>query len=133
MRTRAKRKTIFILEVLPMLQLRAPKKLMATIQTWVCVVLVVACVAFSFGPLFTLETIDNAKEIEDSINEVLGDGVEVEIPEKIEISSIKLIKSISLIVDVVKVSKEIAKAEEIRKEYFKFKKLRYGKDENLYT
>jgi len=30
-------------------------------------------------------------------------------------------------------TKEIAKAEEIRKEYFKFKKLRYGKDENLYT
>lgn len=95
-----------------MLQLRVPKKLMAIIQTWGCVLLAVLCVAFSFTPLFTLKTIDNAKEIESSINDLLGDtGVDVEIPEEIDISSVKLIKSISLIIDVIKVSKEIVNAE----------------------
>ncbi len=94
-----------------MLQLRVPKKLMATIQTWGCVLLAVLCVVFSFSPLFTLETIDNAKEIEASINDVFKDTeVQVEIPEQIDISSVKLIKSISLIIDVLNVTKEIAKA-----------------------
>ena len=95
-----------------MLQLRIPKRLMALIQTWGCVLLAILCLAFSFTPLFTLKTIDNAAEIEKSINDILdGTELEVEIPEKIDISAVKLIRSISLIVDVVKISKEIADAE----------------------
>ena len=90
-----------------MLQLRVPKKLMALIQTWGCVLLAVLCVLFSFTPLFTLKTIDNAEDIESSINEMLGDtGVEIEIPEEIGISSVKLIKSISLIIDVISLAKD---------------------------
>ena len=95
-----------------MLQLRVPKKLMATIQTWGCLLLAVLCVIFSFTPLFTLKTIDNAEEIEASLNEVFKEAdIQVEIPEKIGISAIKLIKSVALIIDVVDVTKDIAKAE----------------------
>ena len=84
---------------------------MALIQTWGCILLAVLCVIFSFTPLFTLKTIDNAAEIEKTINESLkSTGTDVEIPEEIDISSIKLVKSISLIIDVVKVTKEIADA-----------------------
>ena len=87
-----------------MLQLRVSKKLMAIIQTWGCVLLAVLCVAFSFTPLFTLKTIDNAKEIESSINDLLGDtGVDVEIPEEIDFSSVDVsFISLSLILPVMR-------------------------------
>ena len=94
-----------------MFQLHVPRKTTSLIQVWGCVALAIICVFLSFAPLITLDTGSNAQAIEEGINELFKDqNVKVDIPEKVEVSTGKLVGSISLVVDVVKVLSEEAKA-----------------------
>lgn len=75
-----------------------PQKQMKTIQVWVCVLLTVLALIMSFMPIIKLKTVENA----DQINEMMEDiGIDVEIPEKVNISAVGLFKSVKMIFDIV--------------------------------
>ena len=91
-----------------MFQLNVPRKTTALIQTWGCVLLAIICIFFSFAPLVTLDTGLNSAAIESNIQKVTGENVNLDIPESVDISTIKLVKSIGLVVKVVKALSETA-------------------------
>jgi hypothetical protein len=92
-----------------MFQLNVPRKTTSLIQVWGCVALAIICVFLSFAPLITLDTGKDAQAIKESINEIFDKDVNIKIPEKVEVSTGKLVSSISLVVDVVKVTADAAK------------------------
>lgn len=89
-----------------MFQLNVPRKTTSLIQVWGCVVLAVACVFLSFAPMITLDTGANSSEILSEINEILDEEADITIPEKVEVTAPKLVGSISLVIDIVKLAKD---------------------------
>ena len=90
-----------------MFQLNVSRKTTSLIQVWGCVVLAVACVFLCFAPMITLDTGANSSEILEAINEVLSEtDADLEIPDQVEVTAPKLIGSISLVIDIVKLAKD---------------------------
>ncbi|MBQ9760431.1 MAG: hypothetical protein IJW16_03675 [Clostridia bacterium] len=84
-----------------MYQPNVPRKTTALIQTWGCVVLALLCVFFSFSPLLSLETGLNAADIKKTIEEITDEPFTAEIPEKVDVSAVKLIGGVTLMVDII--------------------------------
>ena len=78
-----------------MRQLNVPKKLTSTIQIWVSVLLLVIATSLSLTPIITLNTGDNIATINEMIADVAPDS-DFEIPEEVDVSAIKLVKSIGV-------------------------------------
>ena len=78
-----------------MRQLNVPKKLTATVQIWVSVLLLVIATSLSLTPIITLTTGDNIDTINEMIGKVAPDSDFV-IPEEVDVSAIKLVKSIGV-------------------------------------
>lgn len=91
-------------------QINVPRKIVSTIQLWASVLLIVLALVFSFTPIITLKTLDNAADINEMLDSLELD-TEVRIPEEVEVSAPKLISSISLIVDIIGVSSDAANSE----------------------
>lgn len=79
-------------------QLNLPKKLVSTVQLWASLLLIVLAFVFSMTPIITLKNIENADKISEMMQEL---DINVPIEEETEISSPKLISSISMIVKIV--------------------------------
>ena len=78
-----------------MRQLNVPKKLTATVQIWVSILLLVIATSLSLTPIITLNTGDNIDTINQMIDKVAPDSDFV-IPEEVDVSAIKLVKSIGV-------------------------------------
>lgn len=78
-----------------MFQLNVPRKTTATIQVWVSVALLVAALFLSLAPIITLKTADNADGINEMIAKIAPDA-DFEIPERVDITAIKLVKSVGV-------------------------------------
>lgn len=91
-----------------MWQPNVPRKTTSLIQTWGCVLLAVLCVFFSFSPLITLDTGLNGDEIEEMIEKITHEEFTQEIPDEVGVSAVKIIKSISLIVNIIDVASDDA-------------------------
>ncbi len=78
-----------------MRQLNVPKKLTATVQIWVSVLLLVIATSLSLTPIISLNTLDNRETINEMIVKVAPDS-DFEIPEEVDVSAIKLVKSIGV-------------------------------------
>ena len=78
-----------------MRQLNVPKKLTATVQIWVSVLLLVIATSLSLTPIITLNTGDNIDTINEMIDDIAADSDFV-IPETVDVSAIKLVKSIGV-------------------------------------
>ena len=110
-----------ILEEFLMRQLNVPKKLTATVQIWVSVLLLVIATSLSLTPIITLNTGDNIDKINEMIEKVAPsalEGGETEdgegpIPETIDISAIKLVKSIGVMGKVMKTTINAAKEKDM--------------------
>lgn len=88
-----------------MYQPNVPRKTTALIQVWGCVLLAIISVFLSFAPLVTLDTgMGGINDMLDKLNLDLGE--EYVLPEKVDVSAAKLIGSITLIADVISVSKD---------------------------
>ena len=86
-----------------MKQLNVSKKVTAPLMMWVSLLLIAITLLFGFMPLMSLDTTRAS-----SLNEMLGEvGVDtgVEIPEKVDISAVKLISAIKVSVNLFKVTK----------------------------
>lgn len=81
-------------------QLNLPKKLVSTVQLWASLLLIVLAFIFSMTPIITLKNIENADKIDEMIQELDIDAY-IPIEAETEISSPKLISSISMIVKIV--------------------------------
>ena len=82
-------------------QFNLPKKIVSTVQLWASLLLIVLAFVFSMTPIITLNNVENADEIFEMMGELdLGD-VGQYIEEETEVSSPKLISSISLLVKIV--------------------------------
>ena len=78
-----------------MRQLNVPKKLTATVQIWVSVLLLVIATSLSLTPIISLNTGDNIDTINEMIVKVAPDS-DFAIPEEVDVSAIKLVKSIGV-------------------------------------
>ena len=86
-----------------------PQKLAKTIQIWVCVLLTVVALVMSFMPIINLKTLENA----DKINEMMDDiGIDAEIPEKVDISAVGLVKSGILVFDIISLATDDTDSDE---------------------
>ena len=81
-----------------MYQPNVPRKTTALIQVWGCVLLALVCVFLSFAPMITLDT--GTSDVTEMIDELDLD-IELEIPEKVDVSAVKLVRSIVLVADVI--------------------------------
>ncbi|MBR7098655.1 MAG: hypothetical protein IKC59_04500 [Clostridia bacterium] len=98
-----------------MRQLNVPKRMTATIQVWVSIVLLIVATCLSLSPIITLNTGENVDKINEMIEKVApaeGDDQFV-IPETIDISAIKLVKSIGVMGKVMSTTINAAKAEDM--------------------
>ena len=99
-----------------MFQLNLPKKPVAQAHVgFICLLIVIALI-FSFLPIITLNTAD--EDTLDGINEILAKFTDedVKIPKEVKVSAPMLIKSIFLMVDLVKMAKDGENATEKEKE-----------------
>ena len=98
-----------------MRQLNVPKRTTATIQIWVSVVLLILATCLSLTPIITLNTGENVDTINEMIEKVTPteSGDPFEIPETIDISAIKLVKSIGVMGKVMSATINAAKAEDM--------------------
>ncbi len=98
-----------------MFQLNVPRKTTATIQVWVSVALLLAALLLSFAPIITLKTADNAEGINEMLEEIAPDA-DFELPERVDITAIKLIKSVGvmgkLMSSVTKGAKAVSEGED---------------------
>ncbi len=79
-----------------MRQVNVPRKVTAIIQVWISLILVFLVVFFAFSPLLTLDMSDD--KLAADVKESLADLVDIgEIPEKVDVSTIKILQSASLI------------------------------------
>ena len=81
-------------------QFNLPRKLVSTVQLWASLLLIILAFVFSMTPIITLKNIENADKINEMMTE-LDLGTDIPIEEETEISSPKMISSISLIVKIV--------------------------------
>ena len=98
-----------------MRQLNVPKRMTATIQIWVSVVLLIVATCLSLTPIITLNTGENVDKINEMIDKVTFDADDETfvIPETIDISAIKLVKSIGVMGKVMSTTINAAKAEDM--------------------
>ena len=86
------------------------KKAIPFIRVWVCILLILATLVFSFTPLVTLDTGEHRETIETALNKLLvkADASEatVTVPDEVEISTITLIETVSLIKDISDLQKD---------------------------
>ncbi len=84
-----------------MRQVNLPRKITATVQVWLSLILVFLVVFFAFSPLLTLDMSD--EKLAADVTEALADVADVgELPEKVDVSTIKIVNSVTLIVDILK-------------------------------
>lgn len=97
-----------------MKQLNVPKKLTARVQIWASVLLLIIATCLSLTPIITLNTVDNADDINKMLADITPEGSETfVIPETVDVSAIKIVKSIGVIAKVVKTTMDAAKAEDM--------------------
>ena len=84
-----------------MFQLNLPKKLTARIQVWTCVLLLFVLTGLSLAPIITLRLAGNEASFDKMLNEI-APNVELQIPEQIDVSAVKIVKSVGVGVDIVK-------------------------------
>ena len=97
-----------------MKQLNVPKKLTARVQIWASVLLLIIATCLSLTPIITLNTVDNADDINKMLADITPEGTETfTIPETVDVSAIKIVKSIGVIAKVVKTTVDAAKAEDM--------------------
>lgn len=92
-----------------MKQLNVSKKVTSPLMVWVSIVLIAATLLFSLMPIMSFDTGRSGETINEFINN-LDSNVDIEIPEKIDISVVKLINSVSVLTKVTKVAAETAKS-----------------------
>lgn len=90
-----------------MKQLNVSKKVTAPLMVWVSIVLIAATLLFSFMPIMCLDTSLNGEGINEMLDKIGGD-IDIEIPEKVEITVGKLINSVRVIGKIIKVASEAA-------------------------
>ena len=92
-----------------MFQLNISKKMTAMLQVWISVLLLIVATFMSLAPIITLRT--NA----DSLNEMLDKVAEDttidlgEIPETVDVSALKIVKSVGVIAKIAKAAMNAAK------------------------
>lgn len=96
--------------------LNVPRKTTALIQVWGCILLAVVSVFLSFAPIISLSVTDET--VRDGINEIVKELTDQEVsdfPDKVDISSAKLIGSISLVSKLLSAvgSEDAEQAEEV--------------------
>ncbi len=97
-----------------MKQLNVPKKLTARVQIWASVLLLIIATCLSLTPIITLNTVDNADDINKMLADITPEGTEAfTIPETVDVSAIKIVKSVGVIAKVVKTTMDAAKAEDM--------------------
>ncbi len=97
-----------------MKQLNVPKKLTARVQIWASVLLLIIATCLSLTPIITLNTVDNADDINKMLADITPEGTETfTIPETVDVSAIKIVKSVGVIAKVVKTTMDAAKAEDM--------------------
>ena len=92
-----------------MKQLNVSKKVTAPLLVWVSIVLIAATLLFSIMPVMSFDTGRSGDTINEFVKN-LGTNADIEIPEKIDISVVKLINSIRVMGKVVKVASQTAKS-----------------------
>ena len=100
-----------------MRQLNLPRKLVATVQMWVSLALILLTFLFSLMPIITIETSDLQGEIVDMIDDIgikVNQNVKNQLKEdEINVSAFKLVGSITLIAKVVKAASASASSESL--------------------
>ena len=91
-----------------MFQLNVPKKTTAQIQIWTSVLLLIIATCLSFAPIITLQTIKNADAINEMLDEIAPEA-NLEIPETVDVTAIKIVKSIGVGAKIIKASVKAAK------------------------
>ena len=94
-----------------MLFTNAQKKKTLAIQVIVCFLLMALAVVFSFMPVATidLKSADNKNAFQSKMDSMVGETVNLELPESVEITAGKSFKSISLLVKLVSGASETVK------------------------
>lgn len=92
-----------------MKQLNVPKKLTSQIQIWTSVLLLVIATILSFTPIITLQTTKNAEDINEMLVKVAPDA-NLTIPETVDVSAIKIVKSIGVGAKIIKATMNAAKS-----------------------
>ena len=92
-----------------MKQLNVSKKVTSPLMVWVSMALIAATLLFSFMPIMCFDTTTGSEVIDEFVKEI-SKNVDVEIPEKIEITVGKLISSVRVMAKVIKVSSSAVKA-----------------------
>ena len=113
-----------------MRQLNVSKKLTAMIRVWVSVGLILIATCLSLTPVLTLHTAESEDRIREGIERILTDTLPteateadetsvrekldgVDIPETVNVSAIKLVKSVLLIGQVTRVTSNMVKPENL--------------------
>ncbi len=79
-------------------QFNLPRKKVTMVQMWASVLLIALALIFSLAPMINLKSVDNAAEITEMAQ---GIGLSLfEIPEDVDVSAVKLVSSVSLIVNI---------------------------------
>ena len=94
-----------------MLVVNEKKKKTLAIQVVICFALIILSVAFSFMPLakINLKTADSKSDFASQANEMFDRNIGLgEIPDSVNITAIKSVKSIKLIIQLVKGTKDAA-------------------------
>lgn len=86
-----------------MRQLNVPRKLTAIVQIWVSVVLLFIAAGLSLAPIITLQTATQTEKLGEMLRELELPGEELldELPETVDISVVKIVKSVFVITNVV--------------------------------
>ncbi len=107
-----------------MLCFNLPRKTAAMIQVWGCIALVLVAIFLTFAPIITIDLVDEdtAAMVEDFLYELDLTEEPIDIPEKLEVTSLKLLGSISLISKTISVAgdenpseKDVKELEEMMK------------------
>lgn len=91
-------------------QFNVPRKIVSNVQLWVSLFLIFLATVFSLTPIITLTTLENADEINQTMEQILPpEMADFKIPEEIDVTAPKLIGSVSTIVKVAGVAIDSAK------------------------
>lgn len=89
-----------------MKQLNVSKKVTAPLMVWVSIVLIAATLLFSFMPIMSFDASGSSSDIIEEVIKGFNENADIEIPEKIDISVIKLINSVKVMGKIIKVAGE---------------------------
>ena len=94
-----------------MKQLNVSTKITSPIMVWVSVLLIAATLLFSFAPIMCFDTTtDTGNEVINEFIDGISKTVDIDIPDKIEITVGKLISSVRVLAKVVKVASSAVKS-----------------------